>query len=216
MYITGPWFSAQMFSNDIIILIICRISCHLDFYKNWRSRDFKWRKSEITVLVFIDTLKRVQSCQRKVRATLWLTGLPQTYSGHHLGCRQISTTVWSACCHSEGPGVVTHSVLRPGHSPGPHLTSAEPWAIAGYEPSCGRDTNSLSFSAITDGDCCANLNPLLRHYNFLAPSSVKWQRSLMAGFGMKHRLLTCSEWFRMNLCNCVNQEIVFEGILIVY
>ena len=70
LYITGTWFAAQMFSNDIIILIICRISCHLDFYKNWRSRDFKWRKSEITVLVFIDTLKRVQSCQRKVRATL--------------------------------------------------------------------------------------------------------------------------------------------------
>ena len=70
MYITGTWFAAQMFSNDIIILIICRTSCHLDFYKNWRSRDFKWRKSEITVLVFIDTLKRVQSCQRKVRATL--------------------------------------------------------------------------------------------------------------------------------------------------
>ena len=67
--ITGTWFAAQMFSNDIIILIICRTSCHLDFYKNWRSRDFKWRKSEITVLVFIDTLKRVQSCQRKVRAT---------------------------------------------------------------------------------------------------------------------------------------------------
>ena len=70
LYITGTWFAAKMFSNDIIILIICRISCHLDFYKNWRSRDFKWRKSEITVLVFIDTLKRVQSCQRKVRATL--------------------------------------------------------------------------------------------------------------------------------------------------
>ena len=64
LYITGPWFSAQMFSNDIIILIICRTSCHLDFYKNWRSRDFKWRKSEITVLVFIDTLKRVLSPAR--------------------------------------------------------------------------------------------------------------------------------------------------------
>ena len=64
LYITGTWFAAQMFSNNIIILIICRLSCHLDLYKNWRSRDFKWRKSEITVLVFIDTLKRVLSPAR--------------------------------------------------------------------------------------------------------------------------------------------------------
>ena len=215
MYITGTWFAAQMFSNDIIILIICRTSCHLDFYKNWRSRDFKWRKSEITVLVFIDTLKRVQSCQRKVRATLWLTGLPQTYSGHHLRCRQISTTVWSACSLLPlwGSGCCDTLCATAGLLPwsSPHVGRAP-----GYEPSRGRDTNSLSFSAITDGDCCANLNPLLRHYNFLAPISVKWQRSLIAGFGMKHRLQTCSEWFRMKLCNCVNQEIVVEGILIVY
>ena len=210
MYITGTWFAAQMFSNDIIILIICRISCHLDFYKNWRSHDFKWRKSDITVLVFIDTLKRVQSCQRKVRATLTDRVAPNLLrtsftlppDKHHCSLLPF----WgSGCCDT----LCATAGLLPWSSP--HVGRAP-----GHEPSRGRDTNSLSFAAITDGDCCANLNPLSRHYNFLAPSSVKWQRSLIAGFRIKHRLQTCSEWFRMKLCNCVNQEIVVEGILIVY
>ena len=212
MYITGTWFAAQMFSNDIIILIICRTSCHLDFYKNWRSRDFKWRKSEITVLVFIDTLKRVQSCQRKVRATLTDRVAPNLLrtsfrlppDKHH--CLICLLPLWgSGCCDT----LCATAGLLPWSSP--HVGRAP-----GYEPSRGRDMNSLSFSAITDGDCCANLNPLLRHYNFRAPTSVKWQRSLIAGFGMKHRLQTCSEWFKMKLCNRVNQEKVVEGILIVY
>ena len=84
--------------------------------------------------------------------------------------------LWHTLCATAG--------LLPWSSP--HVGRAP-----GYEPSRGRDTNSLSFSAITDGDCRANLNPLLRYYNFRAPTSVKWQRSLIAGFGMKHRLKTC-------------------------
>ena len=46
LYITGTWFSAQIFSNVLIILIICSLSCHLDFYKNWRSCDLMRRKIE--------------------------------------------------------------------------------------------------------------------------------------------------------------------------
>ena len=139
MYITGTWFAAKMFSNDIIILIICRTSCHLDFYKNWRSRDFKWRKSEITVLVFIDTLKRVQSCQRKVRATLTDRVAPNLLrtsfrlppDKHHcLICLRVRM-LWHTLCYGRvTPLVLTSRRPSPGRLWGMSPAAAVTWTAS--------------------------------------------------------------------------------------
>ena len=66
--INGIWIASLMFSNILIILIICNVSCYLYFYKNFFMSETT--RDQTTVSVFINTLKRVQPCQRKVRATL--------------------------------------------------------------------------------------------------------------------------------------------------
>ena len=59
----------QKFLNILIILIICSLSCHLYFNKNICRflEDAKFLEVRETILVILDSPKRVQSSQGKVR-----------------------------------------------------------------------------------------------------------------------------------------------------
>ena len=57
---------------------------------------------------------------------------------------------------------------------------------------------------------------LLRHFNFLASLSVKDKKSLIAGFGKKHGLNSCKEFYGMKLSKCANHKKFFGNMLNMY
>ena len=132
LYITCTWFSAQMFSNILIILIICSLPYHLDFYKNWHSCELMRHKIETWSwwsFIFLTEGSPARGRSEPLRRTLEMTWLTKSY---------------------------TVTIDQSGQ----HLGLSFPSSVAFFKNLCTKMTSLSMFNILfKDDHCCVNLNP---------------------------------------------------------